>query len=381
MTVRKETDKYVIEPSFSDIESYNAGGGVVELSQSGDSAGTKGTEVTIVLPEEFILAIQRQLGSTFAENSLDLSFGKASVFNRNMCNFPLPISKFYSSTFPELNEELYQENIAIAKEIDSNVEVTNSFLVHIGVASRLIFQLDSKNIKVRLVSMTENITIEEDHPFCVTGEFTIENDSEESNSSSAEAEILQVSPYGKVVIVEQKIECGFFDTAFALFQERKEYANCIQTANYYIKVMNEQFWLTEDVVAIEKKENELLVSIIAGIEANGRAFTRIPLANCGLKIRKNKVGLGVLSIEGQVTMQHAIGEVLYPARTILASKRSHFDIISDSESWTLNGPMIAEYNQGQSDLKRPTVMFSWENRETLEAKVSTMTASRLSEEE
>jgi hypothetical protein len=74
-----------------------------------------------------------------------------------------------------------------------------------------------------------------------------------------------------------------------------------------------------------------------------------------------QVGGIATKIQGQsIPSVFYYGDIMYPFRPALGGRRAVFDIITDSDYWTDNGPTVGEYEGG--DGVGTSLIFSWEGR-------------------
>ena len=69
-----------------------------------------------------------------------------------------------------------------------------------------------------------------------------------------------------------------------------------------------------------------------------------------------------VAYEGSVTTEYVFGDIRFPADPVLSDLKQKFDIITDSEDWTENGPISGQYVGLADNPISSTNMFSWEGR-------------------
>lgn len=362
-------DEGSIDRAFS---SYSEG----SISPVGDPATHNFVATITVEINDGFAASARGLCSSKLNLEADLGSpaNELSVL-RGLMKAPLPVSSSYGrGNVPEMSEEQLDN---IESNLESiNREKTVSFTANIsnGAKMALAFFPDTMGFHIELVDMSQGMDLYHEHAFVLTSFFTIDTLPDDGLSSgpggaSFPAEINDA----RVFIESTEVDVGFAETLTTELIRIGHAETRNNLVDGYYQLLNEMFWREEQVVA-ERIPRRPYVSHLYGVGLSGKAIVVIELH--GLTTRKSAF-TSSLDFKGEASVKFIYGDIRYPADPMLTASKPKFDIISDSEEWTLHGPTSIKYVGGDGSDDTPETIFSWEGRTSASPKILSQIAAGL----
>jgi hypothetical protein len=273
-------------------------------------------------------------------------------------------------------------NLPAVPATDMNEEFTVSFSAQLTNGGRFVIgaTVNMKTINIMLFDVTNGGEVCFDHPAVLTRPFTIPaleegsdqlNDapSDESGEEDDDGNKSYTMPIGVASIDDARVWSISEEKTYSIIDVF--YADTLRTParlrNKYVKaitsMLSEMDWKSNGTGGARSSNNhqspvKAKLTKRIGVDLSGNFFQIVDLANLSTT---RQVGGVATKIQGQsIPSVFYYGDIMYPFRPALGGRRAVFDIITDSEYWTDNGPTVGEYEGG--DGGGTSLIFSWEGR-------------------
>lgn len=316
--------------------------------------------ITVKITED-MAAYARYLCSSNID--LGVSFGSRTntiAILHGMMSSPIPIAPAYGNgNIPELDAYEISEMAANLDGVSRDFEVSFNAKVSNGAYMALIFIPDARGFNVELVDMSEDVSLNRDHPFVITSSFVIDNLPENECDTGRGTAITNASLNdARIYKMTKTVELNMAETLTTEIVRSLESAERGDLIDGYYLLLNEMFWRDESIKA-ERRDERPYVDHIYGVGVSGRALQVIPID--GMEGSSSRPGIN-MNLKGTVDVHFIYGDIRYPANPLLILSRPKFDIISDSDKWTMYGPTTVKYIGGNDVGDEPSTIFSWEGR-------------------
>ena len=334
-------------------------------------------KITVRITED-MAAYARYLCSSNID--LGVSFGSHTntvTILHGMMSAPIPIAPAHGTgNIPELDAFEISEIATNLEGVSRDFEVSFNAKVSNGTHLALIFMPDARGFNIELVDLSEGLSLERDHPFVITSSFVVDSLPEDECDTGPGAAITNASLNdARIYKMTKTVELSMAETLtneIARSRSSTERGNIID--GYYL-LLNEMFWRDESIKA-SRYEGRPYVDHLYGVGLSGGALQVIPIA--GLRGSSPRLSVN-RNLTGIADVQFIYGDIRYPANPLLTAAKPKFDIISDSDKWTMHGPTTVKYVGGNDTdpETEPSTIFSWEGRVSAAPKTLPQIAAQL----
>jgi len=351
---------------------------------SSESTGKSfGGTINVIFTRKYSYPVRKT-----CQSRLDLGVGLGTSANNSsfanaIWSSPIPIAPVRDTPLPESPE------IPPMATTDMDQEFSVSFSGTFKEGGRyvIVSAVGMKSIHLSLVDVTNGGVIAMDHPGVATNPFTIPPPPDESDLFDDDApaddegdgggEMPYLSPMETysvedanvhLITVEKKTSLTDVFYAEVLRAKGKMKKKLIGA---YIALLEEMKWdeggapnggFSSGEGGEEGGGNDLPPSIVqntmCGVDVTGHYLHFVELA--GRTVTRFKGSVVEFFVNQNFEFKYYYGDIMYPANPSLGNHKVVFDIITDSQFWTDNGPTAGEYEGGSGG--SCDYIFSWEGR-------------------
>ena len=360
--VRKEGDIQYVELLDNDASIAMKDGSIMEFPVVGGVPNkTYAATLNVSFNRIFSYATRG-----LCRTKLDLGLGlgttiSSQAFFDGIMSAPVPMSGKWDPlpSDPPAPQTL-KTDMGMEFDFDLSTQVRNGGL--------FIFKMtvDMMRIKVELYDITDGGKLELDKPTVFSSQFRLSVLAEDDESlvdgspePSEEPLLLGSSTEqdAAVVKITRSVEMSMVDTLYAeLMRAGGHMKQKLRTG--YGKLYSAFDSLDSGGGGFDPS-GKLMVRY--GVDMNGTGMKVINLE--GSTARRFLGGIETFFPKQTFEVDYYYGDVLYPANPHFGNMRRAFDIITDSEYWTDNGPTVGEYEQGSGG--GCNFIFSWEGRSSI----------------
>jgi len=331
--------------------------------------------ITVQITED-MAAYARYLCSSNID--LGVSFGSQTntvTVLHGMMSAPIPVAPAHGTgNIPELDAFEISEMATNLEGVSRDFEVSFNAKVSNGTYLALIFMPDARGFNIELVDLSEGLSLEREHPFVITSSFVIDTLPENECDTGRGAAITNAGLNdARIYKMTKTVELSMSETLTNEIMRSRSSTERGSIIDGYYLLLNEMFWRDGSIKAARYKARPY-VDHLYGVGVSGGALQVIPIAGMtgsSLRLSVNQ------NLTGTAEVKFIYGDIRYPANPLLTSAKPKFDIISDSDEWTMYGPTTVKYVGGDGTGAEPSTIFSWEGRTSAAPKTLPQIAAQL----
>jgi len=340
-------------------------------------AATKSFTATITLKitDDFAAYARTVCASKLTLDIESVSQESISAVLDGVISSPIPVAPIYGdSGVPELTKEDIGNMSYNLESVNTTKEITFTANISNNARYTIMFMPDAKGFDIKLIDMSAGVSMYEEHPFVLVTPFIIGNLAPSFlQDGPGVAEVPGSMNDARIFVLEKEETVQFAETLTNEIIKMRGVVSRGDISDAYPKLIAEMFWRDGSIPA-EDAPSSPHTTHIYGVGVSGKALQVIELT--GLK--QNQMRPGIISMfRGTATTRYIYGDIRYPGNPRISAAKPRFDIITDSEEWTLYGPLSPKYVGSETAGDEPTAIFSWEGRASASPKKIPQIAAQL----